>query len=420
MEKIENYIKPYKGLPRSIYVIFFASIVNSMGNLVGPFLTLFLTYKIGISVSLVGFIVAANSALGMIGAMIGGKLIDTIGRKKILIIFRTASAIGYIICAFVKMPFVITSLLMVSSFLGGFSQPVYSTIITDITEGEARKAGFSLQYMAINIGFSVGPLLAGFLYENYLMWLFLGDAITTLISVYLVFIFVPETLPTKSEFNKTKEKTFESAESGSLLSALIKRPVLLIFSLIMVLYFIVFSQFNFGLSLQVGDTFNKNGAKIFGVLMTVNAVLCSTITVFITSAVRNIKASLSIALGGLLYVFGFGMIFFIDELYMFIISTIIWTIGEILVSTNTNVYIAEHTPITHRGRFNSIFPIIRRLGFMLGPIMAGGYIKHSSIRNLWLLIGSLSLVASVMMYVLYTKDKVYLEKQQYENSSSQN
>lgn len=414
MEKVRNYFKPYRGLPRSIYVIFFASIVNSMGNLVGPFLTLFLTYKIGISVSVVGIIVAVNSALGMIGAMIGGKLVDTIGRKKILMIFRTASGVGYVICAFVKMPVIITLLLMLSSFLGGFSQPVYSTIITDLTEGEERKAAFSLEYMAMNIGFSVGPLLAGFLYENYLTWLFLGDAITTFISVFLILMFVPETMPTKKELEKLKERTFESAEEGSLLSALIKRPVLLIFSFIIVIYFIVFSQFNFGLSLQVGDIFNTRGAKIFGMLMTVNAVLCSTVTIFITSAIKNIKASLSIAIGGLLYAVGFGMIFFIDKFYMFIISTVIWTIGEIMVSTNTSVYIAEHTPITHRGRFNSVFPIIRRLGFMVGPIMAGAYVKHSNIKNLWLLIGVLSLVASLMMYILYTRDTVSLQEQKRE------
>lgn len=410
MERIKNYFKPYRGLPKSIYAIFFASIVNNMGNLVGPFLALFLTNKIGISVAIVGLIAAGNSALGMLGAMIGGKLIDTIGRKKILMIFRTASGLGYAICAFVKSPVTITLLLLFSSFLGGFSQPVYSTIITDLTEGEERKAAFSLEYMAINIGFSVGPLLAGFLYENYLTWLFLGDAITTFISVVLILIFVPETMPTKKELEKTKHNTSESAEEGSLLSALISRPTLLIFSFIIVIYFIVFSQFDFGLPLQVGNIFSTKGAKIFGVLMTVNAVMCSTLTIFITSAVKNIKASLCIAIGGLLYAVGFGMIFFIDTFFMFVISTIIWTAGEIMISTNTSVYIAEHTPITHRGRFNSIFPIIRRLGFFVGPIMAGSYVKYSSIGNLWILLGALSLVASLMMYTLYKKDTSCLKE----------
>jgi MFS family permease len=406
MKKISSYFKPYKGLPLSIYIIFFASIVNNMGNFVGPFLTMFLTYRIGISIGVVGVIVAVNAGLGLIGTMIGGKLIDSIGRKKVLVVFGVASGIGYGLCAFINNPIIITGILMVSSFVGGFSHPVYGTITTDLTEGKQRNAAFSLNYMALNIGFSVGPLLAGFLYENYLMWFFLGDAITTFISIALVFIFVPETKPTKGEMEKSKAKTYESAEEGSLFEALIKRPTLLIFSFIIVIYFIVFSQFTFGLSIQVGDIFKDNGPTIFGSLMTVNAVMCSVLTVFITSATKNIKASLCIAIGGVLYALGFGMMFFIDSYYMFIISTATWTVGEILVATNTSVYIANHTPITHRGRFNSVFPIIRKLGFMIGPMMAGLYVKYTNIRNLWLLVAVLAVIGSLMMYKLYTVDKV--------------
>jgi len=409
MKKINNYFKPYKGLPMSIYIIFFASIVNNMGNFVGPFLTMFLTYRIGISVGLVGVIVAVNAGLGLIGTMIGGKLIDSIGRKKVLVVFGVAAGMGYGLCAFINNPVIITSILMVSSFVGGFSHPVYSTITTDLTEGEQRSAAFSLNYMALNIGFSVGPLLAGFLYENYLMWFFLGDAITTFVSIALVSIFVPESKPTKEEIKKTKAKSFESAEEGSLLDALIKRPTLLIFCFIIVIYFIVFSQFTFGLSIQIGDIFKNNGSTIFGSLMTVNAVMCSVLTVFITSATKNIKASLCIAIGGLLYAVGFGMMFFINAYYMFIISTATWTVGEILVATNTSVYIANHTPITHRGRFNSVFPIIRKLGFMIGPMMAGLYVKYTNIRNLWILVAILAVIGSLMMYKLYTVDKVEIE-----------
>ncbi|MCB2297576.1 MDR family MFS transporter [Clostridium tagluense] len=404
MKRIINCFKPYKGLPMSIYILFFASIVNNIGNFVGPFLTMFLTYRIGISISLVGIIVAVNAAIGMIGTMIGGKLIDSIGRKKVLIVFGIAAGIGYGMCAFINNPIIITSILMVSSFVGGFSHPVYSTITTDLTQGDQRNAAFSLNYMAMNIGFSVGPLLAGFLYENYLMWFFLGDAITTIISIALVSIFVPESKPSKEEIEKSKVKTYESAEEGSLVKALLKRPTLLMFCFIIVIYFIVFSQFTFGLSIQIGDIFKNNGATIFGSLMTVNAVMCSILTIFITSATKNIKASLCIAIGGLLYAIGFGMMFFINAYYLFIISTATWTVGEILVATNTSVYIASHTPITHRGRFNSVFPIIRKLGFMIGPMMAGFYVKYTNIRNLWILVAILAVIASLMMYKLYTLD----------------
>lgn len=406
MKSIDEYFKPYRGLPASIYAVFFASIVNNIGNFVVPLLTMFLTYKAGMSPEIVGTVVAMNSALGMIGSMIGGKLIDKVGRKKVLLIFRTLSGIGMAAAGFIGEPIAITSFIMLSTFFGGFSQPVYSTIITDLTEGEQRKAAFSLEYMAINIGFSIGPLLAGFLFKNYLTWLFLGDAITTFASIALVAVFVPETIPSEGKILHSKSESLEGAEEGSMLKALIKRPTLLIFSFIMVIYFVVFSQFNFGLSIQVGDVFKDNSSTIFGTLMTVNALMCSILTVFITSATKNIGASLSISFGGVLYAIGFGMIFFINSFFMFIISTVIWTLGEIIVSTNTSVYIANHTPITHRGRFNSIFPIIRKLGFIVGPLFAGYFVKYTSIRSLWLLVGGLSIIAAVMMYKLHTMDRV--------------
>ncbi|MBL4938588.1 MFS transporter [Clostridium sp. YIM B02515] len=404
MNIISKLLKPYKNLPMSVYVIFFASIINNLGNFVAPFLTMFLTYSIGMKVETVGIIVAINSFVGLVASAHGGKLIDIIGRKKIFIIFRTTSAIALLSCAFTRNPIILTVLLILSNFLGGYSLPVYSTIITDITEGEQRNTAFSLQYMALNIGFSVGPLLAGFLYNNYLIWLFLGDAATTFISVILVALFIPETMPDKLKISSSKNNKLEHAEEGSLLQALIKRPTLVLFSFIIILYFIVFSQFNFGLSLQVSEVFKNKSAAVFGSLMTVNAVLCSIIPMFLTALTGKIKASLSMVAGGMLYAVGFGMIFFIHSYFLFVISAMIWTMGEILIATNTNVYIADHTPASHRGRFNSIFPIIRKLGFMIGPIIAGLYVKYTNIRNLWLFLGVLSIIGAVMMYRLHLID----------------
>lgn len=404
MKSLQKLLLPYKNMPMGVYIIFFASIINNLGNFVAPFLTMFLTYSIGMNVEVVGIIVAVNSFVGLLASAHGGKLIDVIGRKKIFIIFRTASAAVLILCVLTRNPIILTGLLVLSNFLGGYSLPVYSTIITDITEGEQRNTAFSLQYMALNIGFSVGPLLGGFLYNNYLNWLFLGDAITTFISVILVAIFISETMPAKQEKSIEKHNKLEKSEEGTLLQALLKRPTLLLFSFIIVIYFIVFSQFNFGLSIQIGEVFGKKSATIFGSLMTVNAVMCSIIPMFLTVMTKEMKASLSIAVGGILYAIGFGMIYFIHSYALFVISAMLWTMGEMLIATNTNVYIADHSPASHRGRFNSIFPIIRKLGFMGGPIIAGIYVKYTNIRNLWLFIGGISIIAAILMYRLYLMD----------------
>lgn len=39
---------------------------------------------------------------------------------------------------------------------------------------------------------------------------------------------------------------------------------------------------------------------------------------------------------------------------LFLLSTLLWTVGEILQVTNASVYVANNSPISHRGRFNAI------------------------------------------------------------------
>lgn len=396
----------YKGLPRSVYVLFFASIVNNTGNFVGPFLALFLSGKLGYTAAQTGAFVSACSVLGIFGSLWGGKLIDSIGRKKILVFFQSSSAIWYILCVVFKNAQLIPLFLLLSSFFISVSGPVFNTIINDVTKGEERKAGFSLMYLAMNIGFSVGPLLAGFLYNNFIDFLFLGDALTTFVSIGLVMMFVPETKPTFSD--RTSEQNIgsnEKAEEGSLLQALLKRPALIVFSFITILFFLVFSQFTFGLSLQTKQSFGEGGSKIFGILMTTNAVFVAVFTVFITSLTKRMKPALNMALGGLFYAVGFGMMSFINGWFLFVISAVIWTIGEILIATNTSVYMAENTPISHRGRFNSVFPMIRKAGFALGPALAGFYISIFSVRTLWIAVFIVSVLASMLMYMLYMNEK---------------
>lgn len=398
---MRRYFEAYAGLPKSIYVIFFASIINYMGNFVGPLLTMILTYEAGLDVGIVGIITAINAGAGMLGTLLGGKLIDQIGRKKVLVIFRTLAGIGFGLCAFTSSSVTMVGILMVARFFGGFSGPVYDTMIADLTEGEQRKTSYSLNYMAINVGYAIGPLLAGFLYKHYLTWLFLGDAMTTFLSVVLVMSLVPETMPTKDIIEKSHERGDEKIEQGNLFQALLKRPMLCAFSLIVAIYFMIFNQVFFAIPIKLGELFAENGAIIFGSLITINAVMCSVFTAFVNAATSKLKPALAMSYGGIFYGVGFGILIWADNYTMFVISTVIWTIGEILISINTSVYIADHTPISHRGRFNSVFPLIRRLGAMIGPIVGGLILKGAGQVVLWAIIGLFGFIAALCMLLLH-------------------
>jgi len=299
-------------------------------------------------------------------------------------------------------------LLILSAFFHGAAQPASTTMTTDLTNPNNRKAAFSILYLGNNIGFAVGPLIAGFLYNNYLMWIFLGDAATTFTSLVLVYLFIKETLPSKEKIEESfkLENNYEKAEKGNLWQVLWKRPRLLLFTLISLIYSFVYAQTTFSIPIQVVELFGDKGPKMFGVIMTTNALVVSFLTIVIISLTHKIKPVLNVTLAGVFYAIGFGMIFFINgRLPWLLFSTIIWSIGEILVTTNTNVYIANHTPMSHRGRFNAVMPVIMGVGFAIGPLIAGNFIRKYGIINIWPAICFLSIVAAVLMYFLYFSEK---------------
>ncbi|MBZ9635048.1 MDR family MFS transporter [Clostridium sp. FP1] len=404
-----NILKTYSGLPRSIYIVFFARIINSMGSFVHPFLTLFLTKSMGLGLKTVGLFLMMSALSSIPGSLIGGKLSDHIGRKKIIIIFQGLAALCLIPCAFLGKSIIIPYLLILSSFFGGAVQPANSAMMADLTNTENRKSAYSLLYLGINIGFSLGPLIAGFLYNHYLKILFLGDAATTILSLILVAVFVEETLPAKTITEDKVINDFynenEKAEEGSLLNVLLKRPYLIAFATISMIYSFMYSQFGFITPMQMDKLFSAEGPKLYGSIMAINGVVVVTMTTIIAAVTKKLRPIFNIALAGLFFSIGFGMLFLAKTFTVFVISTIVWTIGEILSATNSGVYIANHTPMSHRGRFNSVIPLITGAGFAIGPFMMSLFIKNREVNSAWLLVFFFGILASTCMYLLYLNEK---------------
>ncbi len=400
----------YRGLERSIYVLFFARIINSVGSFVYPFLTLFLTDKLDYSAGDAGLILMLVSISFVPGSLIGGKISDAFGRKRILVAAQFLAAGSFLLCAIVPDKQIIPIFIVSAEFFMGIVHPTSTAMITDLSRPENRKAAFSLLYLGHNLGFAVGPLLAGLMYNSRPYWLFSGDALTTFLSIILVVLFVTETKPSHESIKESlssaaEGKNPEKAETGSVISVLRRRPGLFIFILLVMVLNFVYAQMTFSLPLFLNEVFGAEGAVMYGTTMTFNALVVIMGTTFIIGLTKNMKPILATLLAAILYAFGFGGIYFGYVYYIIIITALIWTIGEILGATNIDVYIANHTPMSHRGRVNSIVPIIIGAGHAISPYLMGKFIEHNSVRQVWPLCGVFALAAAAGLAVLYFTEK---------------
>src|SRR6056297_1594972 len=406
MQKIKNALDTYRGLNKNIYIIFIAQIINSMGAFVAPFLTMFLTQKLGLPASEAGSYVTIAAIANVPGMFAGAKLADKFGRKKLYITSTVLMASMLIPPAFLGESKLVIYFLIAMAFFNGAVNPSFTAMISDLTRGEERKKAYSLQYLGWNTGYAVGPMIAGFLFNNYLPLLFLGDAATAFIAITLIAIYVPETKELAEKIPDEELPALERSEKGSLFRVLLKRPSIIVFGFIMFFYRIVYAQRSFALPIQLNEIFGTRGPSIYGMNMSFNAFIVVIFTIFVTGLTLKFKPIFNIIMGGILFAIGFGMIRFVNSFPILLFSTFIWTIGEILEATNINVYIAAHAPVNYRARFNSIFMFISGAGFAFAPKLGGLFLNYFSLGNIWLASFFIMLLATFSLYIFY----ILLEK----------
>ncbi|MDD3704595.1 MAG: MFS transporter [Clostridiaceae bacterium] len=397
MSIIKDLISPYRGMPKEIYIIFISRIVNAIGCFVMPLMTIIMTDKIGLSNENAGFFLSLNSMVYPVASIIGGKLADTYGRKKLIIIFGTLGALLYTYCGFIEPSMQLIYVILAASTIMYVAGPAHDSLIADLTTPENRARAYSLSYLGWNIGFAVGPIFGGFLYRRYLPIVFIGDAITALMAIGLIYFFVNETIDrTKNEITDESRK-LERREEGSIISVLLKRPILVYFSIIALGYEFSYSQWNFLMPLHSIKNFGEMGAQYFGWMASFNGLVVILFTPILTKLTRKTRSIRSMVHGILLYAAGFGMLGLISKLPFFFISCFVFTLGEVLLTISVMPFIVNHTPSSHRGRMSAVLTTITGTGYAVGPMAMGKILNFTSIEDAWIFIGVLTSITAVMM-----------------------
>lgn len=372
-----------------------------MGDFVRYFLTLYLTRILSLPPAEAGLIVTGAVMAGMVGGLVAGRLADHLGRKNTMLVSQVLSAVVLIYCGFYPDAPWLPYALIVSQFFFGAVRPASQALVTDLTPVADRRKAFSLLYFGINIGVALGPMIAGFLFESHRRWIFWGDAATTLGGVVLVALLVHE--PEKHELHRGDLR--EDTDNSGTLKAFFKRPILVWFVLIMIVTNFIYAQTHFALPLLLDGLFDAAGARNFGLLMSVNAVTVLIFTPLLLNFMGQGRPSRNMVWGALAYAVGFGGLAFIPgTMGWILLSTIIWTLGEVIFATNTRVFSAAYTPLNHRSRFASIEQMAWGLGAVFSPAAAGYLTGHIGPRGVWIPIFILALLVMAGLLILDRKD----------------
>lgn len=388
----------YRGLPKEIYVLFVARVVNSLGAFVHPLLANILTAKLGMEKDEAGLFITILMATQMPLMLVGGKLADKFGRRRLIIIFQFMGALSYLVCGLVPISSATPYLIMVASYFYSLSSPALDAVTMDLTNVDQRKEAYALLYMGFNLGFVFGPMIGGFLFNEHLPWLFIGDGLTTILSTVLFMIFIKETLPQKGG---KEEPQLEKYVEESALRILWKRKIIIVFALIMMVVQFTYSQWGFALPLQINTLFGEqSGPGIYGWLASFNGFLVIVLTPLVTPIVRRTRALTGTLAGGLMYAAAFAMLIIIKDLYLFYVSMFIFTFGEVIMTIDAGVFVAGMLPSSHRGRIDSVYRTITETGRVISPMIIGWITTASSMSVAWVVLSGAAVFGCAMLFAL--------------------
>jgi MFS family permease len=401
--QMKKYFTAYIGLPKEIYILFGARVITCLGGFILPLLTLILSQKLGMSESATGnfsaFLILSQGPC----MLLGGKVIDTFGEKRILILCNVLGSVFYLLCAMVKNHTIMLIFIVIASDLYIAASPAYQAMVARLTAPDNRKASYSLIYLGVNIGMAVSPLVGGLLFQDYMQVLFLLDAATTLVSTYLIARYIK--LPKHIRESDTHAGCVDPGKKMSTFQALKSAPVLLFFLLFLFVYDFTYIQWSFMLPLQFGELYKENGARFYSFISVVNPIVCTIFTPPLTKLTMKYRPLAVFAGGGLLYFASYILFAFAQNIPMFVLAGILYTFGEILVVINIGAFIAERSPSATLGRMTSLRMFLQGTANALGPLVMGQVISGTNYCISWLLTAAVVFVGAVGMLILCKKDR---------------
>ncbi len=389
-------------LPADIHALFAVRLVVSAGSFVGPFLAMMLTLRLGYDEARAGAFMSVVSLVSALGLFVGGKLGDRFNRSLVLRSLQLITALAYTVCGI--MGFNAATPLVIAFAMGTLNGtwPIINALVADLAPADRRKEAFSLLYWGNNIGFSIGPLVAGMLFTSAPRALFFGNALALIAAVVIVTFFIRGT----SNTPHAHRTATNAVPAVSTLSVFRATPILSLYAAGAVLGAFVYGQQSFALPVFLNGVFGvEGGPKAYGAVMMANGVTVVMMTAVVVAVSKRLRSLSAVAVSSLFYALGFGAYWFVGGLPLALGATSVWTIGEILSATNGNAFIAERSPETHRSRVNSVVSFAYIVGSALAPLVAGPIAASRGSAAVWPFVAVCALVSAAYQFGIDRLDR---------------
>lgn len=394
-----NPYKELKNIPRSVWLLSLATLINRSGTMVLPFLAIYMNRKIGVTPTAAGMVLMVYGLGALLTSPFVGKLADKVGSLTVMRLSLIFTGLMIVLYSFITDYNLIIVVTFVWAVISEAFRPANLSLISFETSTEQRKTAFALNRLAINLGMSIGPVIGGFLTQiDYSLLFYVNGASSILSGIFLSFVKIEsQSKESRNETAELRESLTPDKNKFSILSD--KR--FLFFMLALIPVNLVFFQFLGGLPLYIVNELRYTEAT-FGILMSINTVMIVLIEVPLNNAMANWDDRKSMVLGSLLAALGFGMMALSSSIVWLVLTIVIWTFGEMIFFPSSASYSTIISPEEKRGEYMGYYQMVFSFAFMFGPWLGAVILDKLNSTILW---GGAFVLASIstVMFSLMLK-----------------
>jgi predicted MFS family arabinose efflux permease len=270
-------------------------------------------------------------------------------------------------------------------------RPANSTAIAHYSKAENRTRSYSLNRLAINLGWAFGSAIGGFLAAANYHLLFWVDGLTNISAAFLLLV----VLPVPKDFKERLKINKQQQKASNATSAYNDKAYLWFIALTVMFAFCFFQMFTI-LPVYLKTQLHLN-ERLIGTLMAINGLIIAIVEMVLVFRIEKLARPFRfITLGVWMVGVSFGMYnLFTGNFVLALFSILVITIGEMLCMPLMNTYWINRSSEHNRGQYAALYTMAWGTAQIAGPSIGGWVADHYSFTALWWMIFTVSIIAGI-------------------------
>ncbi len=400
-EFIRLYLDAYRGLSTPAWMLALVMLINRSGAMVIPFLGVYMINHLHFSLEDTGMVLSCFGLGAVSGNFLGGWLTDKAGHFKVQLISLILTIPMFILLpelnTVVKLAIGVFALSLVSETF----RPANSVSIAYYSKPDNVIRSFSLNRMALNLGFSIGPALGGFLAAISYAFLFYGNAVAALLSATLFFIYFRN----RKGNEKKKREVAEENEDQVSISPYKDVPFML-FSVLSCIFAICFLQLLSTLPLYYRNVYKMTEAEIGVILAFSGLVVFSLEMLVVHIAEKRFTSRTVIVAGTIMCAVSFLILNLAKGIPVLYLSMFVICLAEILAMPFMATVTLQRSSIKKRGAYMGINALSFSVAHIFSPLVGTKVAAAFGFETLWWGTVAALTIASVGFYFVMKQMKL--------------